>query len=193
VAAAFVGTLLLLSSEFTQLAGAPLGTLLILTAAACWGYGTNLMRRHLTALPTLTLTFWMLAVTLAAMLPLTIAFEHHRWRAPTALEWFSIVYNMVLAIAFCHVVWSMLARNLPPAASGLSVMMIPVLGVFSSMAVLGERPYWQDYAALVLILGALATVVLGPRPARPDASAATPDRLEPGTELPRPGRPGLPR
>jgi hypothetical protein len=61
------------------------------------------------------------------------------------------------------------------------------------MAVLGERPYWQDYAALVLILGALATVVLGPRPARPDASAATPDRLEPGTELPRPGRPGLPR
>ena len=193
VAAAFVGTLLLLSSAFTELAGAPLGTLLILTAAACWGYGTNLMRRHLTALPTLTLTFWMLAVTLAAMLPLTIAFEHHRWRAPTALEWFSIVYNMVLAIAFCHVVWSMLARNLPPAASGLSVMMIPVLGVFSSMAVLGERPYWQDYAALVLILGALATVVLGPRPARPDASAATPDRLEPGTELPRPGRPGLPR
>jgi len=85
VAAAFVGTLLLLSSAFTELAGAPLGTLLILTAAACWGYGTNLMRRHLTALPTLTLTFWMLAVTLAAMLPLTIAFEHHRWRAPAGL------------------------------------------------------------------------------------------------------------
>lgn len=151
------------------------------------------MRRHLTALPTLTLTFWMLAVTLAAMLPLTIVFERHLWRAPTALEWFSILYNMVLAIAFCHVVWSMLARNLPPAASGLSVMMIPVLGVFSSMAILGERPHWQDYVALVLILGALATVVLGPRPARPDASAATPDRLDPDAELPRPGRTGPPR
>jgi hypothetical protein len=30
----------------------------------------------------------------------------------------SIGYNIVLAIAFCHVVWSMLARKLPPAASG---------------------------------------------------------------------------
>ena len=38
------------------------------------------------------------------------------------------------------------------AASGLSVMMIPVLGVFSGMVVLGEQPHWQDYAALVLIL-----------------------------------------
>jgi drug/metabolite transporter (DMT)-like permease len=166
VVAAFIGTLLLLSSEWSRLAGAPLGTLLILCAAACWGYGTNLMRRTLAAMPTLALTFWMLVVTVAVMLPLTVAFERHLWRMPTALEWASIVYNMVLAIAFCHVVWAMLARTLPPAASGLSVMMIPVLGVFSSMALLGERPYWQDYVALLLILAALATVLLAPRPPR---------------------------
>ncbi len=47
VLAALVGTLLLLSSEFTALAGAPLGTVLMLVAAASWGYGTHLMRRHL--------------------------------------------------------------------------------------------------------------------------------------------------
>jgi len=49
---------------------------------------------------------------------------------------------------------------LPPAASGLSVMMIPVVGVFSSMVILGEQPHWQDYVALALILMALATVLL---------------------------------
>lgn len=168
VGAAFIGTVLLLSSEFTKLTGAPLGTLLILFAAAAWGYGTNLMRRTLTEMPTLALTFWMLVVTLVAMVPLTIVFERHLWRMPTALEWGSIVYNMVLAIAFCHAVWAMLARNLPPAASGLSVMLIPVLGVFSSMALLGERPYWQDYVALALILAALSTVLLAPRPASAD-------------------------
>lgn len=86
-----------------------------------------------------------------------------RWRMPDLTEWASIVYNMVLAVAFCHVVWSMLARKLPPAASGLSVMMIPVLGVFSGMWLLGERPLWQDYAALVLILIALSTVFLTPK------------------------------
>ncbi len=71
---------------------------------------------------------------------------------------------MVLAVAFCHVVWSMLARKLPPAASGLSVMMIPVLGVFSGMWMLGEQPAWQDYVALALILVALSTVLLPSRP-----------------------------
>ena len=59
----------------------------------------------------------------------------------------------------------MLARKLPPAASGLSVMLIPVLGVFSGMWILGEQPYWQDYAALLLILLALSTVLLPTRTA----------------------------
>jgi drug/metabolite transporter (DMT)-like permease len=48
-------------------------------------------------------------------------------------------------------------------------MLIPVLGVFSSMWMLGEAPYWQDYAALVLILAALSTVVLAPRKPPSDA------------------------
>lgn len=163
VAAAFVGTLLLLSSEFTKLAGSPLGTILMLAAAASWGYGVHLMRRNLMSMPAIALTFWMLVLTLLAVTAASAAFEMSRWRMPTAIEWFSIVYNMAIAIAFCHVVWSMLARKLPPAASGLSVMMIPVLGVFSGMLILGEQPHWQDYAALALILVALSTVLLPTR------------------------------
>lgn len=166
VVAAFIATLLLLSSEFTKLAGSPLGTILMLTAAASWGYGTHLMRRHLTAMPTIALTFWMLALTLAATTLVSVVTEFDQWRMPVPLEWVSIVYNMAIAIAFCHVVWSMLARNLPPAASGLSVMLIPVVGVFSGMLMLGEEPHWQDYAALALILVALSTVLLPSAPRR---------------------------
>ena len=125
VLAAAIGIVLLLASELTSLAGAPLGTLLMLTAAAAWGYGTHLIRRHLTGMPIVALTFWMLVLALAVMIAATTMFELARWRVPTTLEWASIAYNIVLAIAFCHVVWSMLARKLPPAASGLSVMMIP--------------------------------------------------------------------
>jgi drug/metabolite transporter (DMT)-like permease len=165
IAAATAGVLLLLSSEFTVLAGSPLGTVLMLTAAVAWGYGTHLMRRHLTDMPTLALTFWMLTLTVGVMFAVSVAFELDRWRAPTALEWTSIVYNILLAVAFCHVVWSMLARKLPPAASGLSVMMVPVLGVFSGMWLLDERPFWQDYAALTLIVIALATVFIQPKSA----------------------------
>lgn len=165
VLAATIGILLLLSAEFTALAGSPLGTALMLIAAAAWGYGTNLMRRHLTDMPIIALTFWMLAITVVVMLAASIVLELPQWRAPNATEWASIVYNMVLAVAFCHVVWSMLARKLPPAASGLSVMMIPVLGVFSGIWLLGEQPSWRDYAALALIVVALSTVFLSPKTA----------------------------
>jgi len=163
VFAAFLATLLLLSSEFTTLAGSPLGTALMLIAAAAWGFGTHLMRRHLIDLPIITLTFWMMALTVLVMLATSLAFEFERWRWPVAQEWLPLAYNIVFAVAFCHVVWSMLARKLPPAASGLSVMLIPVLGVFSSMWLLGEQPSWQDYSALVLILIALSTVLLPAR------------------------------
>jgi drug/metabolite transporter (DMT)-like permease len=160
IAAALAGTMLLLASEFTMLAGSPLGTILMLVAAIAWGWGTVLLRRHMTEVPTVTLGFWMLASAVPVVTFATIAFEAALWRPPSPLEWGSILYNVFVAIAFCHIVWFRLARLLPPAASGLSVMMIPVLGVFSSMAMLGERPRWHDYVALVLILMALATVLL---------------------------------
>ena len=164
IAAALTGTVLLLSSEITKLAGSPLGTLLMLVAAATWGWGTLQLRRHLTQVTTVTLTFWMLATAIPVVSVATVLFETDAWRVPYPLEMAAILYNVVVAIAFCHIVWFMLARQLPPAASGLSVMMIPVIGVFSSMAILGERPFWQDYVALGLILTALATVLLSGKP-----------------------------
>jgi drug/metabolite transporter (DMT)-like permease len=37
--------------------------------------------------------------------------------------------------------------------------MIPVVGVFSAMLLLGERPQWTDFAALALVVAALAVVL----------------------------------
>jgi len=53
-------------------------------------------------------------------------------------------------------------------ASSLSVMMIPVVGLFSGMLMLGERPGWADFVALGFVLLAMATVLL---PARVQAKA----------------------
>jgi drug/metabolite transporter (DMT)-like permease len=163
VGAAMLATALLLSSEFTGLAGRPSGTLLMLFAAASWAYGTHQARRRAIHLPALAAMFWMLSLALIALLTASIAFERHRWRMPHPGEWAAIGFNMSLSIAFCHVTWLHLARRLPPAASGLSMMMIPVLGVFSSVWLLGERPRWHDYVALVLIVFSLATVLLPAR------------------------------
>ncbi|WP_042887207.1 DMT family transporter [Cupriavidus necator] len=161
IGCALTGTVLLLSGEISALTGSPAGTLLMLLAAAGWGFGTQLMKRTQTSVPIGAMTFWMLAITLPFLLAGSLLLEDG-WRLPTAIEWGAIAYNAVVVFAFCHLVWFGLARSLPPVVSSLSIMFIPVVGVFSGMWLLGEQPHWQDYAAIVLMFLALSSVMLAP-------------------------------
>ncbi len=167
VGCALAGALLLLSSEFATLAGQPLGSLLALIAAAGWGYGTVLLKRTPLEMPTLALTFWLLLIGTVIISLCAALFEHAAWRLPNALEWGAIGYNALIVLGFSQVLWFRLARTLPPVASSLSVMLIPVLGVFIGAWLLNETPHWQDYAAMLLILAAMSTVLLKPRIAVP--------------------------
>jgi drug/metabolite transporter (DMT)-like permease len=164
VGCALAGALLLMSSEFGALSGKPFGTVLMLIASISWGLGTQMMKRTRLDMPVLSLTFWMLVVTLPFLLAGTLLLESG-WRMPNAIEWGAIVYNAVVVFAFCHLVWFGVARQLPPVVSSLSIMLIPVVGTFSGMWMLGESPHWQDYAAIVLILASMSTVLLKPRSA----------------------------
>ena len=159
VSAAALGVALLLWNELTQLAGRPLGVALALLAAATWALGTQQLRRSRIELPTLTLSFWMTALTALVMTGLSFAFERGQWRWPDAAVGGAIVFNAVLIFGFAHAAWFYLARGLPPVASTLSVMFIPVLGVFSGALWLGEALHWQDWAAVALMVVAIASVL----------------------------------
>lgn len=162
---AMVGAGLLLSSEFTKISGQPVGTVMVLIAASGWGFGTVLMKRTHLEMPTISLTLWMLSFTTLAMMVLCFLFERDQWHWPNAVSWAAIIYNAAIIFGFAHVVWFKLARTLPPVASSLSVMFIPVIGTFSGAWVLGETPQWQDYVAMIAILGAMSTVLFKPRAA----------------------------
>ena len=162
VAAAAVGVALLLWHEMTGLSGKPFGVALALTAAATWALGTQLLRRTKIDVPTLTISFWMTVLACLVMSVLTVTFEREAWVMPSHISgnsWFAIVYNAVLVFGFAHAAWFFLARTLPPVASTLSVMMIPVLGVFAGAYWLGEILHWQDWAAVGLMVVAIASVL----------------------------------
>jgi drug/metabolite transporter (DMT)-like permease len=167
VAAAAVGVCLLLWHEFTGLAGHPGGVALALVAACIWAVGTQLLRRSRIDVPTLTLSFWMTAATGFVMALLAAVFERDEWRQPSAPVLWAIGYNALLIFGYAHAAWFYLARGLPPVASSLSVMLIPVLGVFSGAWWLGEVLHWQDWAAIVLMVAAIGSVLWPANPVQP--------------------------
>jgi drug/metabolite transporter (DMT)-like permease len=128
-----------------------------------------LLRRSRIGLPTLTLAFWMTAMTGVVMSVLAWLFEREQWQLPNAATSGAIVFNAVLIFGFAQPAWFFLARGLPPLASTLSVMLIPVLGVFSGALWLGEALHWQDWTAVALMVVAIASV-LWPARAPPPAA-----------------------
>jgi drug/metabolite transporter (DMT)-like permease len=160
VAAAAVGVSLLLFYELTNFSGQPLGVLMALTAAAVWALGTQKLRATTIATSTLTLSFWMTLMAAVVLTVLCTVFESSQWRLPQARNWVAILYNGVLIFGFTHAAWFTLARGLPPVASTLSTMMIPVLGVFLGALWLGEVLHWQDWAAVALMAVAISTVLI---------------------------------
>jgi len=159
IVAAALGVSLLLWHEFATIAGKPIAAIGMLVAAAFWAVGTQQMRRTTIAAPTLAIVFWMTLASTLVMTTATLLFERERWAVPNSVTLAAVGYNAVLIFGLAQPVWLILARALPPIASSMSVMMIPVLGTVSGAWWLNEALHWQDGVALVLILLAIASVM----------------------------------
>ncbi len=160
VALGMGAVLLLLSSELHAVQQAPVGTLLMLSAALTWAIGTVMLKRYPVDLPVTSLTAWQLLLGGIPIYTGAIAFELERLQPLTLGPALALIYNILVAFIFCHWAWYKIVTMVPVGVSSLSTLMIPVVGVFSGMLVLAEVPHWQDYAALVLVILALATVLL---------------------------------
>lgn len=159
VLAALLGVVLLLWHEVGALGSRPIGVAMMLLAAVSWAVGTQLLRRMTLPVPLLSAAFWMVLVGALALSLGALTLERNQWHMPNAPALAAIVFNGVLVLAFAQIVWFYLARQLPPLASTLSVMFIPVLGVFTGALWLGEVLHWQDWAAVGLMVVAIASVL----------------------------------
>ena len=160
VVAAGVGVILLLWHEFTNLSGNPLAVGMALMSALSWAMGIQLLRRTTLTIPTLTMSLWMTLLTAVLMSCLATLLERQNWAMPSPTTWGAIAYNALLIFGCAQILWLWLARHLTPVASTLSVMMIPVIGVFSGALWLGEVLHWQDWASVGLMVLAIASVLL---------------------------------
>lgn len=160
VACAAGAVLLLLWHELGTLSGAPVGMLWILGGAMSWAVGTLLIKRIPVSLSTEALTIWMLGLSLPLLWGFALWFEPSQTWSLSGPVVLAVLSSGVGAVAIAQILWFSIVRQLPPVASALSVMMVPVVGLMSAMPITGERPYLQDFGAIVLILIALAATLL---------------------------------
>ena len=159
------GMALLLGEDIKHLQRTPQAALLILGAAIAWALGTVLLRKWKLPLPQNTLSGWMMLLGSVPILILAPFFQQGPLPPFNAATWFAIFYNIFLAGTIAHWAWFTLARTLPVVVSSMSSLPVPVVGVFSGMLFLHERPGWPEWAALVLVLAAMLFVLWPPKAA----------------------------
>lgn len=160
MACAAAAIALLVAEEAISLAGRPLGILWMQTAALSWALGTILMRRTRLRLSTAAITVWMMLLSAAAFWLLAPVFEPWpRWQF-SAPMWLALAWGVAVNYGIAQVVWFNLARTLPPTASAFSIMAVPLVGTVSAIAIVGEVPRWQDWAAALFVVLAIASALL---------------------------------
>jgi len=159
-----LGMALLLSDDIRHFQRTPTAALLILGAAIGWALGTVLLRKWKMPIAQNTLSGWMMLLGWIPIALLAPVFATEPLAMPSARAWFVILYNIFLAGTLAHWAWFTLARTLPAAVSSMSSLPVPVVGVFSGMLVLGERPGASEWAALALVVAAMVFVLWSPKP-----------------------------
>ena len=161
LALGMAGMALLVWDEFHRIQGAPLGALLVLGAAFSWAIGTLLQKKYPVDAPLAAYTAWLMLLGGVPIYAGALLLEDFSKLADVSLtSALGAAYNVLLAFAWAHWAWIKLATSVSVTVFSLSMLVIPVVGVFSGMLFLGEQPGWPEYTALAFVLGSLATVIV---------------------------------
>jgi drug/metabolite transporter (DMT)-like permease len=151
---------LLLGENAIGLGAAPLGSIMVLGAAATWAVGTVLQKRFPVSMPLGAYTAWIMLLGGIPIFAGALLLEHvGELRGVSFEAWLGVAYNVFIAFAFAHWAWIKIATSVPVSVFSISTLIIPVIGVLSGILFLGERPSWSEVAALICVPGALATVI----------------------------------
>lgn len=136
-----------------------IGNGLLLAAAAAWAITIVHVRgRRWQATPYQLLPWQMLLATLASGW-VAFAFEGDVTTHWTPRLIVILLYNGILASAFCSWAFNEVARSLPATTTSLGSLGVPVIGLLASAAWLGEPLAPSTVLGLVLILSAVALLV----------------------------------
>ena len=143
----------LLSAPAAELIAKLPGVACILGTALMFASGAVFTKRYPVTMPPLPLLAWQLAIGMAPMLLVSLIFEEWTLARVTPLGWGALAYVAVVALCVSYLAWFRALKLLPAATAAIGTLLVPVIGVLSSAAALGEPLGARQLVALAMTVG----------------------------------------
>jgi drug/metabolite transporter (DMT)-like permease len=165
LAAGTAGMAVLLGPDLHRLRAAPEGVIFMLAAAFCWAAGTVLVKFFQWRMSPSLIMGWQLLIGGLPVAAGALLLENPLASADISLKaGVTLLYLILGPMIFCHWAFFVVVQMFPANVAALSTLSIPVIGVFSSALILGERVTAAEVTALVLVVTSLGLTSAGARP-----------------------------
>ncbi len=148
----------------------PMGLVLILCAAFCWGCANvcvKMAARRGPPFKMLAFIVWSSVFAVPPLLALSLAFEgvpavESSLAHASMVAWAAVAWQSIGNTLFCFAAWSWLLAKYDAATVTPYALLVPVFGMGASALMLGEpMPAWKLVAG-AMVLGGIAVITLAP-------------------------------
>lgn len=158
------GLAVLASEDLSALIAEPAGPAIMFGAALSWALGNVALKSRKWRLPSLSITVWFFVASAAIAWPLAILAEPPLTQIPFSPPILAaLVFHVAGPMVVCYALWTVLVGRLTASVAAIASLLAPVVGVVSSIILLGDPLTWQKALALAMIL---ASIFLTLAPAR---------------------------
>jgi drug/metabolite transporter (DMT)-like permease len=155
--------------------GVPLGLVLAVAAGVSWAAGTIYLKWARLEADPMTVATWQVGIGFFVIGACLFAFDgrldlDHAYAGALL----AIAYTGIAGSGIAYALWFEIVRRVPAATASLGTLAIPVVGLISTILIVGERLSTADIAGFTLIFAASACILLTPHSPVADAKSATP-------------------
>jgi drug/metabolite transporter (DMT)-like permease len=157
VAISFCGVYLIATQGRPAVPSFNIGDMMALGSMMMWAGYTVLLRVRRDPLSTIELLVMVCAFGMAFMLPWVlweILFNPRINLSPPGF--LAVLYSAIGSLLLAYAGWSYVVRRLGAARAGVTLHLMPAMGVALAAIFLGEYPSWFHFAGIVLILAGVA-------------------------------------
>lgn len=164
------GLAVLASENFAALIADPLGPVIMFFAALSWALGNVALKTRNWSLPSLALTVWFFVASALLSWPLAFMLEPplpQSWPSTPVLA--TLVFHITGPMVVCYALWTVLVGRLTASVAAIAALLAPVVGVSSSIILLGDPLTWQKTISLAMILASIFLTLSPAKPVSPKA------------------------